>query len=375
MESVWFIEYLAADGSIAQHWLRRLPFRIGREPGNDLALNAPGLSRHHAEIVADPSGGLCLVDHQSTNGSFVNREPVKGTTPIGEHDVVHLGTFEFRLRRNEQPGAAGADSGLDEVTRIATRGRELPEHFVRHERQFLELLAGKGLSGAAQPIVDATSGQVVAYELLGRSLHPELQVSPMQLLHLAARLDREAELSAAWRDHGVRALAPHLQGRLLFVNTHPKETFTDAFVDGLTRLRELDSQPSLVVEIHESAVVEVDRMRELAARLKSIGVPFAYDDFGAGQTRLNELAEVPADFVKFDMALVQDIHRANERKQRLVRDLVRAALDFGSKPLAEGVEVEADAQLCREMGFQLLQGWFTGRPVPLTAFDAPTLPC
>lgn len=373
MESVWFIEYLAADGSLAQHWLRRLPFRIGREPNNDLALNAPGLSRHHAEIAADASGGLRLVDLQSTNGSFVNREQVKDPTPIGEHDVVHLGTFEFRLRRDEQPGAA-ADSGLDEVTRIATKGRDLPEHFVRHEREFMELLSGKGLSGAAQPIVDVAGGHVVAYELLGRSLHPDLQVSPMQLLHLAARLDREAELSAAWRDHGVQALAPHLHGRLLFVNTHPKETFTDAFVDSLTRLRELPSRPSLVVEVHESAVVEVERMRELAARLKTIGVPFAYDDFGAGQARLNELAEVPADFVKFDMALVQDLHRANERKQRLVRDLVRAALDFGSKPLAEGVEVEADAQLCREMGFQLLQGWFTGRPVPLAQFDAPTLP-
>lgn len=365
MDSSWFIEYVAPDGSRAQHWLRRLPFRIGRETSNDLALIAAGLSRHHAEIVADDSGQLRLLDLKSTNGSFVNREPVKDSAPIGEDDVVHLGTFEFRLRRSPQPEH---DVGPDDVTRLATKNRELPEHFVRHERQFMELLAGTGLSGAAQPIVDATSGHVVAYELLGRSLHPDLQVSPMQLLHLASRLDREAELSTAWRDHGVRALAPHLQGRLLFVNTHPKETFTDGFIDGLTRLRELEARPSLVVEIHESAVVEVERMRELATRLKAIGVPFAYDDFGAGQARLNELAEVPADFVKFDMALVRDIHRANERKQRLVRDLVRAALDFGSKPLAEGVEVEADARLCREMGFQLLQGWFTGRPVPLAQF-------
>lgn len=368
MSESWFIEYVAPDGSLAHHWVRQLPFRIGRDTGNDLALHAPGLSRQHAELVADPSGGLRLVDFGSTNGSFVNREPVRESAPLAVDDVVHLGTFEFRLRR-------GADVAQplpeDEATRIVRKGSVLPEHFVRHERQFNELLAGTGLSGAAQPIVDTANDHVVAYELLGRSLHPELQVSPIELLQLASRLDREAELSAAWRDHGVRALAPQLRGRLLFVNTHPKETFTDLFVASLALLRELPTRPALVVEVHEAAVVEVDRMRELAARLRAIGVPFAYDDFGAGQARLNELAEVPADFVKFDMGLVRDIHLASEAKQKVVRDLVRIVRDLGSKPLAEGVETEADAQVCREMGFQLLQGWFTGKPVPLAQFSPP----
>ena len=55
---------------------------------------------------------------------------------------------------------------------------------------------------------------------------------------------------------------------------------------------------------------------ELAARLKDIDVRFAYDDFGAGQARLNELWEVPAHFVKFDMGLIRGIHEAGEAKRR-----------------------------------------------------------
>jgi EAL domain-containing protein (putative c-di-GMP-specific phosphodiesterase class I) len=113
--------------------------------------------------------------------------------------------------------------------------------------------------------------------------------------------------------------------------------------------------------------MEVERMRELAARLDTIGVEFAYDDFGAGQARLNELGDVPPHFVKFDMGLLQGLHEASERKQKMVRDLVKLVLDLGSVPLAEGIELQADAELCRGMGFQLIQGYLTGRPVPTTS--------
>ena len=122
---------------------------------------------------------------------------------------------------------------------------------------------------------------------------------------------------------------------------------------------------SVVVEVHETAVMDVARMKELAARLKDIGVRFAYDDFGAGQARLNELGEVPAHFVKFDMGLIRGIDVASERKQKVVGDLVRLVTDLGSVPLAEGVETEAEAEVCRLMGFKLVQGFLTGRPVPI----------
>ena len=117
--------------------------------------------------------------------------------------------------------------------------------------------------------------------------------------------------------------------------------------------------------------MEVARMKELAARLKDIGVRFAYDDFGAGQARLNELGEVPAHFVKFDMGLIRGIDLASERKQKVVGDLVRLVLELGSVPLAEGVETEAEAEVCRLMGFKLVQGYLTGRPVPV---DEPAEP-
>lgn len=362
----WFLESIVAGGSRVTHRIDRLPFSVGRDAGNDLTIEAAGLSRRHAELQADDAGGLLLVDLGSTNGTFVNHERLAAPRALAPNDIIHFCSAEFRLTHEASVTVAmPAEPHLDRTKMVS--GATLSQNFVRHEGQFLQFLAGRGLTAAAQPIVDAQSGKLLAYELLGRSTHPELPGSPMHLFSMAATLGREAELSAAFRNHGVQALAPKAQGLGIFVNTHPSETFTEEFFASLHGLLELPGRPHLVVEVHESAVVEVERMRELAARLNSIGVRFAYDDFGAGQARLNELAEVPAHFVKFDMGIVRNLHTASERKQRMVRDLVRMVLELGSVPLAEGVEQEAEAQLCRDMGFRLIQGYLTGKPVMVDA--------
>lgn len=367
MDKNWFLEGLASDGSRVSHALHKLPFRVGRDPSNDLAVDARGLSRVHAEFQAGPGGSLVLLDRGSTNGTFVNRERLQAPRELAENDVVHFGNAEFRLGVESATRMAAAPED-NERTLIVPAGSSLSQHFVRQEKQFMELLAGQGLTAAVQPIVDIRTRELFAYELLGRSNHPGLPASPAHLFSMAAMLDREAELSTAFRTFGIQACLPRLKGAKLFVNSHPSETFSETFFDTLKGLRSLPEPPDLVVEVHETAVMEVERMQALGERLHAIGVSFAYDDFGAGQARLNELGDVPPDFVKFDMGLVRGLATASDRKQKLVRDLVKLVLDLGSVPLAEGIEAEEDAVLCEQMGFCLLQGYLTGRPVLVDQF-------
>ena len=364
VKAAWWLERIGADGSPLAVPVHALPFGIGRDEDNGLVLVASGVGRKHASLTLDAdSGRLVLADLGSTNGCFVNRLRLDAPRPLDDGDIVHIGSAEFRIRRAE---ATARDSILpaEERTVVAALGSTLSEQFVAHEAQFLALLRGEGLSAAVQPIVTAADGRVVAYELLGRCTHPDLPASPMHLFSLATRLGRAGELSHALRCHGVAAVASRLRGATLFVNAHPDETSRPEFVPGIARLVREHPGIELVIEIHETAVVEVMRMRELGARLADIGVRFAYDDFGAGQARLNELSEAPPHFVKFDMALVNGLAVAGARKQRLISDLVRLVIDLGSIALAEGIEAEADAALCRQMGFRLMQGYLFGKPVP-----------
>lgn len=367
MVTGWILETVAADRSRIAYEIASWPYRIGRDVDNDLAVASGNLSRHHAEITADGPGRLRLTDLGSTNGTFVNHERIQGTCEIGENDIVHFAQIEFRIVRHARPGEDDPDTHYPiSATVLVPPDRGLTHKFLRDEQPFRELLAGRGIGCAVQPIVHVRSREALAYELLGRGEHPALPVSPMRLFEVAATLGREAELSSAFRVHGVRAAGPRVGSAMVFVNTHPSETFGSHFLDELRALRAQQPALPLVVEVHETAVVETDRMRELAAHLADMDVRFAYDDFGAGQARLNELGEVPAHFVKFDMGLIHDLDRASERKQRVVAEMVRLVHELGSVALAEGVETEAEAQLCDQMHFDLLQGYLTGRPMPVS---------
>jgi EAL domain-containing protein (putative c-di-GMP-specific phosphodiesterase class I) len=65
-----------------------------------------------------------------------------------------------------------------------------------------------------------------------------------------------------------------------------------------------------VLEIHESALVRTDFMIWLRTRLFAMNVGLAYDNFGTGQARLQELAAAPPHFLKFDQRLVSGLDQA-----------------------------------------------------------------
>ncbi len=101
------------------------------------------------------------------------------------------------------------------------------------------------------------------------------------------------------------------------------------------------------------------------AQLLELDIELAYDDFGAGQSRLAELAEVPPHYLKLDRSLVGEIDR-NENRQKLVRTLCQFALDLGVQIIAEGIERSEEARFFQELGCQLGQGFLYGRPQPMT---------
>jgi EAL domain-containing protein (putative c-di-GMP-specific phosphodiesterase class I) len=362
LEKQWSLES-GADGARIGFVIAQLPYRIGRSTENDLVIANLGLSRAHAVLVGDISGQLRLIDEDSTNGTFVNRHRVEGYCLLNENDIIRFGSAEFKLRLRllDQSDA----TSFDEMHTMAMpRSMSLSENFLSNEAEFDELIMGQGLSGAAQPIVDAHTRQIFGYELLGRANHPQLPSTPIELFCLAESMGRELDLSVAFRKFGFSEMAPRITGNLLFINVHPKETFNESLIASLELLRRNSQKLNIVVEIHEAAVTNIVKLRALANRLAQADIRFAYDDFGAGQARFLELADVPPHFVKFDRALIHGLHRASQRKHKVVMDLVQMVRETDSVPIAEGVEYEEEARACTDMGFSLIQGYLTGRPIP-----------
>jgi EAL domain-containing protein (putative c-di-GMP-specific phosphodiesterase class I) len=192
--------------------------------------------------------------------------------------------------------------------------------------------------------------------------------TPCAMFRAAAKLNLEIQLSNMLRWEGVLASSCFATLPHLFVNTHPRELAEYGLIDAMRAVREIRPLQALTLEIHEGAITDVKQMIELRAALADLDVRFAFDDFGAGQARLVELVTVKPDYLKFDICLIRDIDKASTPQQQMVSSLVRMVRDIGIVPLAEGVEREEESEICRDLGFELAQGYFYGKPAPGTCF-------
>jgi EAL domain-containing protein (putative c-di-GMP-specific phosphodiesterase class I) len=358
----WFLKGAPVDGNTLLVPMDHFPATVGRSAQCAITIDSNGVSRVHARFDLSARGELLLTDLGSTNGTYRNRERITEPTPVIEGDILHFGSAEFRLNQTEVDNSQIPGRLSSDKTCLFEIGNHLPENFLLQENEFMEMLNNDQLRVAWQPIVDFHTRQILAYEVLGRGAHLALPQSPLQLFQLAEKLKREVELSQAFRRCGAKVAARRGQPVRLFMNSHPQEMFLESFFTSVEQILLIAPQMELVMEIHETAVNEGNQIKVVVDRLRECGVLMAYDDFGAGQARLQEIAEIPADIVKFDMALIRDIHRATSKKQQMIEQLVKIVLDLGSQTLAEGVETEEEAVVCMQMGFQLCQGYFTGRP-------------
>jgi EAL domain-containing protein (putative c-di-GMP-specific phosphodiesterase class I) len=136
-------------------------------------------------------------------------------------------------------------------------------------------------------------------------------------------------------------------------------------VESMEELRAFAPNVDLVLEIHETALAQADYIIWLRSRLMRINIGLAYDDFGAGQARLFELAEAPPHYLKFDRRFITGIDEAPDSRQRLLASLVAAARELLVRTIAEGVETAQEADACTRAGFTHAQGYYFGRPGPV----------
>ncbi len=358
----FYLESLVEGGrQLRRIAVHPLPFRVGRIQGLSLFLASESVSKEHAEIVLR-NGALYVQDLGSKNGTFVNSERV-GEARLNEGDILHFAQVEFRVGRQEFDETE--DLGLEPST-VSLGDMKLPQQFVEGVRELPELLEGRQVTSLFQPIVSLPSGSVAGYEALGRGRHARLPELPLDLFRVAAAVGAEAELSRLFRETALQLVQQKERVRALFVNIHPTELETPTLVPDVVVLRERCPQLRLTLEVHEGTLADLEGVDRLRTQLSRAGVGIAYDNFGAGQARLLELAEVPPHYLKFDMSFVHGIHSAPESRRRLLTSLVTVARDLLVYTVAEGVETSEEADVCMRIGFTHAQGYFYGRPRPIS---------
>ncbi|PKO12670.1 MAG: hypothetical protein CVU39_22860 [Chloroflexi bacterium HGW-Chloroflexi-10] len=222
-----------------------------------------------------------------------------------------------------------------------------------------------------QPIVSLNRDAVNAIEALIRWQHPLYGlISPDQFLPMAEE-NNMMELIGDWVlrtacSQSLQYMSNHKNTFLLHVNICEKELTKRLPHLVKTILEETKFPPEyLVLEIVEKFVAgSLLDYRDLFKELKSLGIKIAIDDFGSGQTAMQQLAMEVFDFVKIDQCLIKDI-ASNFNSQKIVTGIKNLSNALGLEVIAEGVETESQIKKLSDMNFQLIQGYYFCKPVSL----------
>lgn len=126
----------------------------------------------------------------------------------------------------------------------------------------------------------------------------------------------------------------------------------------------------LHLEITESAYTQdAKQIIDTVNTLRDLGFVMEMDDFGSGYSSLNMITTLPIDMLKLDMGFIRHAF-SGEGDTRMLKVIVDIAETLDVPMIAEGVETKEQMLALRELGCDIVQGYYFSRPVPPEKFEA-----
>ena len=120
----------------------------------------------------------------------------------------------------------------------------------------------------------------------------------------------------------------------------------------------------LLLEITESAYTEdSERIIETVNQLREVGFRIEMDDFGTGYSSLNMISSLPLDALKLDMQFLRSAFK-DQKDTRMLEVIIDISDHLGVPVIAEGVETEEQLLALKDIGCDIVQGYYFSKPVP-----------
>lgn len=225
-----------------------------------------------------------------------------------------------------------------------------------------------------QPIIDATDGEIVSYEVLLRWHSGDLGVvTPDEFIPIAEESALIVEIGEWCLRQACKTV--HESDDIsvstkVAVNVSIRQIIAPGFADMVERiLAETGLRPDrLVLEVTESIFEERQTIQiaRVLDQLHEAGVEIHIDDFGTGYSSLSRLHQIRIDAVKIDKSFIL---KMDENARVVIEAAILIAHRYGLKVIAEGVETEQQRSILEAMGVDAYQGYFFAYPgaIPCTA--------
>ncbi len=267
----------------------------------------------------------------------------------------------YEAKKNKSLIAVANDDMRMRRDLVAAIDRDIAEAMETNEIHFL-----------VQPIWEIETGRLSGAESLVRWTHPVHGPIPPPFLIERIESTEQIEQFTEWslaavgrqivemrRKNSMLAQVP------VSINLTPQQlSWTNYVKIHLEMLERYDLDPQdIPVELVESGVVEVDTSAEATLRALAVeNVYIALDDFGTGSNALGYFTRFHIDGIKIDRSLISSMIKSDPIRT-IVEGLGSMARALDIQVVAEGIETQAELDLCRSLGVEHGQGFHLGRPM------------
>ena len=244
-------------------------------------------------------------------------------------------------------------------------------HRVRLSRDLENAISGNQLRVEFQPIADAISLEIVAYEALLRWRHPGLgEIPPDVFIPIAESSDLIGPIGSWMINEALHAASTWDPRLSLAMNLSPIQfRFGDLATEIHDAAQRWDIKPHrLELEVTESATLlgfQRDVVLATLEKLREYGARIVMDDFGTGHSSLSNLKEFTFDKIKIDRSFVATMH-SHASSSSIVKATIGLGKSLGLTIVAEGVEAEEQLSVLRQWGCNQVQGFLERFPADLS---------
>ncbi|MBL6752232.1 MAG: EAL domain-containing protein [Nevskia sp.] len=272
-------------------------------------------------------------------------------------------------------GAKAADGEVGPAKDDEDRNLALSR--VRAEQDLTVALEQEQFRLYFQPIHRLSDGSIAGYEALIRWLHPERGlVPPVQFIPLAEESDLIVRMGHWITDRACAALSEfealrkeknlRIPPLFMSLNLSGRQFQDPDLLPTLDRtLARYPVDPQQIkLEVTESLMLRAfDESVRLLKDCRSRGVKVSLDDFGTGYSSLSYLHRLPVNTLKLDRSFVLALD-VDDSGRKILAAIVRLAHDLGMDVITEGIETLQQSAVLRELGSDMAQGYYFGKPVP-----------
>jgi len=223
-----------------------------------------------------------------------------------------------------------------------------------------------------QPKIETATEQLVGVEALVRWKNEKLGfVSPAEFIPYAEETGLIIPLSEIIFEKAFQAyqiLAENGFSKVpIAINVSSIHFQQQSFLDSIKKLLNRNNASAMNFEIELTERTVMNSASETISKLvklKQLGFKLSIDDFGTGYSSLSYLVRFPLDILKIERSFIQHISSLDD-KQEVVDAIIQMSHRLKMKVVAEGVESAQQVQLLKQMGCDIIQGYYYSKPLPL----------